>query len=172
MSERLRFKLPLSELPHGSGVTPKVTPPGPWLRADCGGCLRTIAAGGRGSQQLHEWTFADDYGRVWIWPGAESNHRHADFQSAALPTELPGRGSGGGGAGPAAKRRVLDPNLALSRKQAKNPHPDPLPQAGVGEECPHPNPLSHTGEGQETTSIARFDVAGVPRYSDVPIPRR
>src|SRR5688572_26521395 len=24
------------------------------------------------------------------WPGAESNQRHADFQSAALPTELPG----------------------------------------------------------------------------------
>src|SRR5580765_8040722 len=28
-------------------------------------------------------------------PGAESNHRHADFQSAALPTELPGRTIGG-----------------------------------------------------------------------------
>ena len=24
------------------------------------------------------------------WPGAELNCRHADFQSAALPTELPG----------------------------------------------------------------------------------
>jgi hypothetical protein len=24
-------------------------------------------------------------------PGAESNHRHGDFQSPALPTELPGR---------------------------------------------------------------------------------
>src|ERR1700728_2525046 len=24
-------------------------------------------------------------------PGAESNHRHCDFQSHALPTELPGR---------------------------------------------------------------------------------
>ena len=26
-------------------------------------------------------------------PGADLNHRHADFQSAALPTELPGHNS-------------------------------------------------------------------------------
>ena len=32
-----------------------------------------------GAQPQNEWC-----------PGAESNHRHADFQSAALPTELPG----------------------------------------------------------------------------------
>jgi hypothetical protein len=25
------------------------------------------------------------------WPGTESNRRHEDFQSSALPTELPGR---------------------------------------------------------------------------------
>src|SRR5437867_1072713 len=34
-------------------------------------------------------------GSVWAdalgwWPGTELNRRHADFQSAALPTELPG----------------------------------------------------------------------------------
>ena len=27
---------------------------------------------------------------IWWWPEVELNHRHADFQSAALPTELSG----------------------------------------------------------------------------------
>ena len=38
--------------------------------------------------------------RTLWWPGVELNHRHADFQSAALPTELPGHGTREG--------RVLD----------------------------------------------------------------
>src|SRR5213076_1586823 len=29
--------------------------------------------------------------KTGLWLGAESNRRHADFQSAALPTELPSR---------------------------------------------------------------------------------
>ncbi len=39
------------------------------------------------------------------WPGAESNCRHADFQSAALPTELPGPIARG--LSPAARNVIL-----------------------------------------------------------------
>src|SRR5581483_5273219 len=37
--------------------------------------------------------FGSPLGQTWInrWLGPESNRRHADFQSAALPTELPSR---------------------------------------------------------------------------------
>ena len=60
--------------------------------------------------------FVDDCERgrtgEW-WPRTESNHRHADFQSAALPTELLGHrrpepGEGFGGTGWEARGRVLE----------------------------------------------------------------
>src|SRR5438876_11183333 len=37
------------------------------------------------------WSTAVNSGSSQWCPGAESNHRHCDFQSHALPTELPGR---------------------------------------------------------------------------------
>ena len=51
--------------------------------------------------------------RRWC-PGAELNHRHTDFQSVALPTELPGRSATGayrGGSGRCPAERYL-PSLS------------------------------------------------------------
>ena len=42
-----------------------------------------------------------------IGPGAELNHRHADFQSAALPTELPGLASWGADAAAKGERLYI-----------------------------------------------------------------
>ena len=39
--------------------------------------------------ETQDWQIV--FGGDGWWPGTESNRRHADFQSAALPTELPGR---------------------------------------------------------------------------------
>src|SRR2546430_2423207 len=69
------------------------------------------------------------------WPGAESNRRHADFQSAALPTELPGRAyageelSGPTGAVGVAKARE-------QRPAPSPPHPTHVFRAGAGRQCP------------------------------------
>ena len=38
---------------------------------------------------------ADDEQAIVWWPGTELNRRHRDFQSPALPTELPGPGAAG-----------------------------------------------------------------------------
>src|SRR5690348_6257612 len=40
------------------------------------------------------WNFVGCCGMLKWWPGTESNRRHGDFQSPALPTELPGREEG------------------------------------------------------------------------------
>jgi hypothetical protein len=41
------------------------------------------------TEVIKEKPIAEMGNSIW-WPGAESNHRHKDFQSSALPTELPG----------------------------------------------------------------------------------
>src|SRR5689334_17693971 len=40
--------------------------------------------------QLSRFDSSIQIQEMW-WPGTESNRRHGDFQSPALPTELPGR---------------------------------------------------------------------------------
>src|SRR5437667_3657995 len=58
-------------------------------------CSRTSTplqpAASLSSLQTGCWRSNSPAAEASLWPGAESNCRHADFQSAALPTELPGR---------------------------------------------------------------------------------
>lgn len=64
---------------------------------------------------------------VWC-PGAGSNHRHCDFQSHALPTELPGHTSGAEKAAASGRfierseRRVHPPSPKASARRARPAH--------------------------------------------------
>ena len=66
------------------------------LRPSCGAILVTkiISADTEQSLDRREGRQTNgktaDQAKRWC-PGAELNHRHTDFQSVALPTELPGR---------------------------------------------------------------------------------
>jgi hypothetical protein len=50
-------------------------------------CATEVSQGFWGFEETAKYYF---YRGKW-WPESESNQRHADFQSAALPTELSGR---------------------------------------------------------------------------------
>lgn len=74
----------------------------------------------------------------WLWPRAESNRRHGDFQSPALPTELPGptslfpvalrgRASPSRFALPALQTPAGFPALLPARLPALRPPPRPTP---------------------------------------------
>ena len=69
------------------------------LSARCVSAWFAVVPGGRESRNVKNNDVSQtDVIRIIYWfcwvkmwcPGAESNHRHADFQSAALPTELSG----------------------------------------------------------------------------------
>jgi hypothetical protein len=86
-------------------------------------------------EPVAERVFLQNLLELWkiCWcPGAELNHRHTDFQSVALPTELPGRCATGayrGGSAPLSSRA-----LAVSDKANQRRCPDArlrMPTTGV-----------------------------------------
>ena len=67
------------------------------------------------SQLLCQLSYTSIFLFPYKWcPRAESNHRQADFQSAALPTELPGH------------IRALDYSKALKWRPGRDSNPRPL----------------------------------------------
>src|ERR1700735_2049091 len=82
---------------------------------------------------------AEVSGRQWKvkwWPGRELNPRHADFQSAALPTELPGRSEerrikqerGPYVNEPLLNQPVRAPKMGIIRASAHSPWVSPTPR--------------------------------------------
>ena len=72
--------------PASLAIWPRVTSQcGKWVRQGSAHCDGLIP----GSAREHPNSTKNPMTPRWC-PGAESNHRHCDFQSHALPTELPG----------------------------------------------------------------------------------
>lgn len=96
----------------------------------------------------------------WLWPRADSNRRHGDFQSPALPTELPGRIAPPGRfppAHPAALRRVA------SHPDARPPsagEPTREPSLLYSISLPHRKPVLAAPRGAPTALAAPAPRAG------------
>src|SRR6185437_3874630 len=76
------------------------------------------------------------------WPRAESNHRHEDFQSSALPTELLGHACGIACQARVARISDHEPRIRLATAQTvKHPGSADAPQGaiqvGIEPECVH-----------------------------------
>src|SRR5262249_33734941 len=72
-----------------SPVTPKHAPIKDRLSVYCDGAIRTTSPMKMGLSALRPY-FCGIYWKEDWWPGRKLNRRHKDFQSSALPTELPG----------------------------------------------------------------------------------
>jgi hypothetical protein len=60
--------------------------------------------------------------RCYWWPGTESNRRHGDFQSPALPTELPGHLPAEGDLTAAAEPRIKAATAAIVKPRQRCGH--------------------------------------------------
>ncbi len=101
--------------------------------------------------------------KAW-WPGAGSNRRHCDFQSHALPTELPGHPRPKWNR---ARRRVGKGKffgIAIRLAQDATPRPE---QRRPGEPGTHHAPSSGTGFQADSSGMSSRTPAGRRRFPGI-----
>ena len=82
------------------------------------------------------------------WPRAESNHRHKDFQSSALPTELLGpryNRTARQGVGHFAATLFINPTECRRKDSISAQQETPLGKRGILPEMPDAKPLERGG---------------------------